>query len=331
MRATDYRTSINSVLFFLSRLILQIANLAPNHRANDVIIVEGGKPIINARFCYGPMDLVDLAREDISTYLHLVGCDWNLLSTNRTDMNGRISVSVPDRIPCGIHCAKMIVHGDRTFVDVFIAVLPYGTRCVVFSIDGSLTSSVSVTGKDPRLQPGVVDVVRFWHDLGYPIIYVTARPDMQQKAVTAWLGLHNFPHGLLFFTPSFSTDPLRQKLLHLKALVEMGITIHAAYGSNKDVPVYSSIGIAAERIFTVRRGKLKGCVHLDGYSAHLSDLSGGAIPFAEPVESSLLFQRHNPIANESLVRRTHSFASRSGRYRLSDLKEKKQSISTQSR
>lgn len=44
---------------------------------------------------------------------------------------------------------------------------------------------------------------------GYTIIYITARPDMQHKVVALWLALHNFPQGLLIFTPSFSTDPLR--------------------------------------------------------------------------------------------------------------------------
>ena len=73
---------------------------------------------------------------------------------------------------------------------------------VVFSIDGSFTASVSVTGKDPKVpmaktimttimtimtqvRPSSVDVVRHWQDLGYLIIYVTGRPCMQlQKVVT---------------------------------------------------------------------------------------------------------------------------------------------------
>lgn len=44
----------------------------------------------------------------------------------------------------------------------YIAVVPPDTPCVVFSIDGSLTSSVSVSGRDPRIRAGAVDLVRFW-------------------------------------------------------------------------------------------------------------------------------------------------------------------------
>lgn len=87
---------------------------------------------------------------------------------------------------------------------------------------------------------------------GYLIVYVSARPDMQQRVVGAWLAANKLPHGLLFFTPSFSTDPLkwelqfhsnicmpncRHKTQLVRHLIEMGICIQAAYGSAKDVSV----------------------------------------------------------------------------------------------
>ena len=62
---------------------------------------------------------------------------------------------------------------------------------MVFSIDGSFTSSVSLSGKDPKVRPGAVDVVRFWQELGYLIVYVTGRPGFQQQRVLAWLSEHN--------------------------------------------------------------------------------------------------------------------------------------------
>jgi hypothetical protein len=36
---------------------------------------------------------------------------------------------------------------------------------------------------------------RYWQELGYIIIYATARPDIQQHKVVHWLAQHNFPHG----------------------------------------------------------------------------------------------------------------------------------------
>lgn len=65
----------------------------------------------------------------------------------------------------GIHCVKLIVHGDHSFLDLYVAVAPLLEQFVVFSVDGSLTGSMSVTGRDPRVRPGAIDVVRYWHDL----------------------------------------------------------------------------------------------------------------------------------------------------------------------
>jgi membrane-associated phosphatidylinositol transfer protein len=159
------------------------------------------------------------------------------------------------------------------------------TQAVVFSIDGSFTASVSVTGRDPKVRAGAVDVVRHWQELGYLIVYITGRPDMQQRRVVSWLAQHNFPHGLLSFADGLSTDPLRHKAEYLKVKLlqfdilrtlernlefrnsgrnfffrffrpqflvnDVGLEIRAAYGSSKDISVYSSVGIKPENIFIV--------------------------------------------------------------------------------
>jgi hypothetical protein len=51
--------------------------------------------------------------------------------------------------------------GDHTSVDFYMAVVPPKTECVVFSIDGSFTASMSVTGRDPKVRAGAVDIVRW--------------------------------------------------------------------------------------------------------------------------------------------------------------------------
>lgn len=67
----------------------------------------------------------------------------------------------------------IIFRGDHTAVDFFLTVVPPKTESVVFSIDGSFTASVSVSGRDPKVRAGAVDVVRHWQELGYLIIYIT--------------------------------------------------------------------------------------------------------------------------------------------------------------
>ena len=127
-------------------------------------------------------------------------------------------------VGCGIYPLRAVVRGDHTSCNFHLAVVPPQTECIVFSIDGSFTASVSVTGRDPKVRAGAVDVVRFWQDLGYLILYITGRPDMQQRKVISWLAEHNFPHGLVFFSDGFSTDPLGHKAAHLSNLInEHGI------------------------------------------------------------------------------------------------------------
>lgn len=65
---------------------------------------------------------------------------------------------------------------------------------------------------------------RHWQDLGYLIIYVTGRPDMQKQRVVAWLSQHNFPHGIVSFCDGLVHDPLRHKANFLKSLTEVRVS-----------------------------------------------------------------------------------------------------------
>lgn len=91
----------------------QVANLAANHQANDLILVEGAEQIIHARFCYGPMDLVALSYENVLVYVLPSGGDWHLRGVETTDKNGRLSINLDRELPIGMHNVRLIVQGDR--------------------------------------------------------------------------------------------------------------------------------------------------------------------------------------------------------------------------
>lgn len=271
------------------RTSVKIKNGAANHRANDVIVLEGKEQILHGRFCYGPFDMVALTSEKVD--IHIIRepplGEWAFLATEMTDKNGRITYKIPaEESPgYGVYPVKMVVRGDHTILGLHLAIVPPQTEAVVFSIDGSFTASVSVSGKDPKVRPSSVDVVRHWQDLGFLIIYVTGRPCMQLRKVKAWLSMHNFPHGLLSFADGFSTDPLGHKKEYLKQLhQEHDIVVHAGYGSSKDISVYSSLVLQPEQIHIVgkcSRKQLPLCNHLsEGYAAHLTNLAapGGSRP-----------------------------------------------------
>ncbi|KZC13276.1 Protein retinal degeneration B [Dufourea novaeangliae] len=271
------------------RTSVKLKNVAANHRANDVIVKEGSSQVLIARFMYSPIDVIALTGEKVDIHImkDAPAGEWTYLSTEVTDKTGRITYKIPDdkALGYGIYPIKMIVRGDHTSVDFFLAVIPPKTECVVFSIDGSFTASMSVSGKDPKVRAGAVDVVRHWQELGYLIIYITARPDMQQQKVVSWLSQHNFPHGLVSFADGLSTDPLGHKAAYLNRLVqEHGVIIHHAYGSSKDISVYTAINLKPSEIFII--GKVPKKHHVlatilhDGYAAHLTMLQayGGSRP-----------------------------------------------------
>ncbi|XP_023576282.1 membrane-associated phosphatidylinositol transfer protein 2 isoform X1 [Octodon degus] len=263
------------------RTHVKLRNVTANHRINDAVANEDGPQVVTGRFMYGPLDMVTLTGEKVDVHIMVQppSGEWLYLDTLVTNSSGRVTYTIPEshRLGVGVYPIKMVVRGDHTFADSYITVLPKGTEFVVFSIDGSFAASVSIMGSDPKVRAGAVDVVRHWQDLGYLIIYVTGRPDMQKQRVVAWLAQHNFPHGVVSFCDGLVHDPLRHKANFLKLLIsELHLRVHAAYGSTKDVAVYSAISLSPMQIYIVGRPTKKlqqQCQFItDGYAAHLAQL-----------------------------------------------------------
>lgn len=263
------------------RTHVKIRNVTANHRVNDAVFTEDGPQVVTGRFMYGPLDMVTLTGEkvDIHIMTQPPSGEWVYFDTELTNSSGRISYVIPEskKLGIGVYPVKMVVRGDHASADSYLTVLPRGTEFVVFSIDGSFAASVSIMGSDPKVRAGAVDVVRHWQDLGYLIVYVTGRPDMQKQRVVAWLSQHNFPHGIVSFCDGLVHDPLRHKANFLKCLItEAHMKIFAAYGSTKDISVYTSLGLPPSQIYIVGRPTKKmqhQCQFItDGYASHLSQL-----------------------------------------------------------
>ncbi|TDH12759.1 hypothetical protein EPR50_G00050960 [Perca flavescens] len=275
---TEFTPSKPREKWLRKRTLVKIRNVTANHRINDAVFTEDSQQVVTGRFMYGPLDMVTLAGEKVD--LHIMtqppSGEWVYFNTQVTNSSGRVSFAIPEkkRLGIGVYPVKMVVRGDHTCADSYVTAVPRGTEFVVFSIDGSFAASVSIMGSDPKVRAGAVDVVRHWQDLGYMIIYVTGRPDMQKQRVVAWLSQHNFPHGIVSFCDGLVHDPLRHKANFLKSLTEVHMKIFAGYGSTKDISVYTSVGIPPSQIYIVGRpSKKMQCQFItEGYAAHLSQL-----------------------------------------------------------
>ncbi|EDV21573.1 uncharacterized protein TRIADDRAFT_30191 [Trichoplax adhaerens] len=257
---------------------VKVMNVTANHRGSDIVVLESKPQYIVSKFVYGPLDVVSLTGEKVDIYIKVKG-NWEFYDTVITGNQGKIKYTLPmeQQLGLGTFPVKAVVRGDHTVADSTLFVIPPETEVVVFSIDGSFTASVSLRGKDPKLKPGAVDVVRHWQDLGYLIVYVTGRPEMQKNRIMAWLTAHNFPFGIVSFSDGISPDRTKYKLSFLKYLtMEVKITIHVAYGSPKDIATYKEIGLAPHQIYIVsKKAKKKYSVQfiIDGYAQHLMDLA----------------------------------------------------------
>lgn len=240
---------------------VKLRNLSANHRANDAVVLEDREQVLTAKFSYGPLDFA-LSGEKVDIFIMTKSSsnEWKFYASEKTDNNGKLKYVIPPekRLSMGVYQIKMMVRCDHTFAEFHLSVLPAKTEAVVFSIDGSFAANISFSGTDPKVRPGAVDVVRHWQDLGYLIIYITARPDYQHYKVTNWLAQHNFPFGMVFFSDGISRDPIKQKTETLKNIMtNSSLVLQAGYGSAKDIPMYANLGVEAQKIFIIGKTKSK--------------------------------------------------------------------------
>uniref|UniRef100_UPI00358EA2A1 membrane-associated phosphatidylinositol transfer protein 2-like isoform X1 n=2 Tax=Myxine glutinosa TaxID=7769 RepID=UPI00358EA2A1 len=299
------------------RTQVKLRNVTANHRASDSVVVEDCEQVVTGRFMYGPLDMVTLAGEKVDIHIMTKppAGEWVYFGTEVTNSSGRLTFIIPyeHRLVIGMYPVKMVIRGDHTYADSSLAVLPRGTECVVFSIDGSFAASVSIMGSDPKVRAGAVDVVRHWQDLGYLIVYVTGRPDMQKQRVVAWLAQHNFPHGIVSFCDGLVHDPLRHKACFLRSLThDKHLRIHAAYGSSKDIAVYGALGLPPNHIYIVGRPSRKyqqQCQFIsEGYASHLAHLECHQRARPAKRNARMILRKGSfglPGCSDALRKRTH--------------------------
>ncbi len=133
-----------------------------------------------------------------------------------------------------------------------------------------------------------MELVKFWSALGYLIVYASARPNVMKQVVRSWLDAHGFPASLCLFVEGLSTPEknMSKKYTMLKQLSEtMNLHFFAAYGSHKDLAMYSNLRVSADSIFIfpdrIVSSRSKNapnsslpCVTIpkSGISKHLNDL-----------------------------------------------------------
>lgn len=168
------------------------------------------------------------------------------------------------------------------------------------TLDSEWIAQILDAAHDPEERPDASTLMQGYAELGYTVIYVTARGDgttlqdgrTGEEATADWLVAHGFPYepGTLFLAEGIGAlgdDAADYKIEVLEGLQADGWTFHLGYGNaTTDIEAFRAVGIPDDRLFGV--GELSdelGVVPIpdeDAYTAHLPVLD--STPSAPPCE-----------------------------------------------
>jgi phosphatidate phosphatase PAH1 len=278
------------------------------HRAQDQIVAQGAPQQVIAKFAYGRVDK-DLKGEWVDIYARRTRCGpWERLGSERTsqdgehgkvggvqDDGGRIFFTIPSAraLPLGRTPLRLVVRGDHSQAAMDLYVVEPSTQVVVFDIDGTLTTDDNQIVQEvaaevlhrsyvPQARPGALALVRHYAEQGFPVLYLTGRPDLLQRITTRWLSQQGFPQGPLRLADHLhevlpqitGVGTFKAKVLTAWQGPQHGLQIHAAYGNAPtDIYAYETAQIPKDHTFIIGpHGGEGDTVGLQSYPAHLSTL-----------------------------------------------------------
>ncbi len=260
------------------RAKLYSKTMSPLHRGHDLVASEDDKTqVIEGKLAYGKLDK-DLEDEDAEVFACIDNA-WKSLGVARTDHDGRFVIGVHPTLPVGMRDLYVASLGDGSGAYFIAYVAKRGTSVAVTDIDGTITWSENAVIKtvikrshDIAHRPDAPEALKA---LPYPIVYTTARGDVQTAVTRSWLERHGFPRGPLKMAKGLFAKPGASAIAHkTNVLKSFTVPIAMGIGNRKsDVTAYTAIGLAAKKIF----------IHLPEYAQELkADLDAGkAIGFAE--------------------------------------------------
>ncbi|WP_166239914.1 LNS2 domain-containing protein [Paenibacillus turpanensis] len=268
-----------------------VSTHTPHHNGYDMIFSKNDLQYIDAKFQYGDFRK-DLEDEWISIYTWTFSDPqpaWKYLGRALTDSDGRIHYVLPKNLNVGVHLVKLFVEGDGTEANMYIQVLDKTSKYVVFDIDGTLTTDDFENIKayaselwngsyQPKAYNHAVDVVRFYAEQGYDILYLSARPYWLSEKTQTWLVQKGFPRGMIHTYEGSEilsgSGAITYKLNYLKSIISKGVQIDYAYGNaESDISAYYGAGLTGDRIFIIgENAGLQNTTPIRTYGEHLLKL-----------------------------------------------------------
>ena len=223
-----------------------------------------------------------LPGENVSLwYYDPTSTSWQMIGRGQTDDNGHYDLPATGFVAPNDEPVYAMLEADGSCAVHYNHLMPGGSKFVVVDIDGTLTSADSelyMQTADPTYVPmmmGAADkMTQAWAAKGYPIIYLTARPDVYRVETRGWLAQLGFPIGPLITAEAVEAADVYKTIWLQRMMVEFGWVPVAAYGNaDTDITAYGNVNIPLADTFIVGpEGGMGGTVAIENmdYSDHIA-------------------------------------------------------------
>ena len=201
-----------------------------------------------------------IANENVSLWFYdTTAKAWQDLATGTTDGGGSYTFDKTNfEAPPGQPVYAML-DGDGSCGVHYDYLYPAGTEVAVFDIDGTLTTDNAQVEMElldetyvPKMNTSANTLTTEWVKKGYPVIYLTARPNAYRAETRAWLTSQGFARGpVLTENAGLAADAY--KTVWLKRMTQtFGWKIAAAYGNEQtDITAYTAVNVPPAKTFII--------------------------------------------------------------------------------
>ena len=233
----------------------------------DDALLDGSVQPIVGRMARSPNELGlagdPVSGEWVSAWQPLDDGGWQQVGRARSGDDGEYAFELAgaDRFGVGSHALYGVLEGAGSCVEHDYYLWPAATEVVVTDIDGTLTLDDNEMGYQiadgsyvPQQKTAADQLMRAWHDKGYQIIYITARPHVFRAETRAWLASEGYPPGPIITASElvFDAAAITYKTAWLGWIKGFGWQVVAAYGNaNSDIQAYENAAIQKDRTFII--------------------------------------------------------------------------------
>jgi len=207
---------------------------------------------------------------------------WRTVGSGQTSDSGTYDFAATGFVAPNNQPIYAMLEADGSCAVHYDLLLAPGGKVVVTDIDGTLTLSddeltMQFTSGSyvPKMMAAADRLMQAWATKGYPIVYLTARPNLLRPESRRWLDDIGFPPGPLITSGSGAAPDVYKTLWMKRMIQDFGWSVVAVYGNaDTDITAYNSAGIPPDHTFIV--GPLAGSrgtvaiANMD-FSQHITD------------------------------------------------------------